>query len=146
MVVEPGFVARKRLLKSGHGLYVALPSEVIEQWNLDKGDEVSVSVDENAIKIVPRRPEKIENISEEMIENYSAAMKAIQAKVTLDSERQAIHLEFSGRNRRVINLFMQNLWQSLPVILRLLGLGSVKEKEAGAKGNSRRGRKGNETG
>jgi hypothetical protein len=53
-------------------------------------------------------------------------MKGIQAKVTLDSENQAIHIEFSGENKPVMNLFMQNLWQNLPVMLRLLGLGSVE--------------------
>lgn len=144
MVGEPGFMVRKRLLKSGHGLYVALPSEVIEQWNLDKGDEVSITVDEGAIKIMPRRPEKVETISEEMVETYSAAMKGIQAKVTLDSEKMAIHLEFSGRNSRVINLFMQNLWQNLPVMLRLLGLGSVEKVSGGTDKSSRRGRTKNE--
>jgi len=127
MVGIPKFSVNKRLLKSGHGLYVALPSEVIEQWNLDKGDEVSVSADGGAIKIMPRRPEKVENISEEMIETYSATMKGIQARVSLDSENQAIHIEFSGENKPVMNLFMQNLWQNLPVMLRLLGLGSVEE-------------------
>jgi len=140
MVGAPKLLVNKRLLKSGHGLYVPLPTEVIEQWNLDKGDEVSVSVDEGAIKIMPRRPEKIETISEEMIETYSTTMKGIQAKVMLDSEKRTIHLEFSGRNRRVINLFVQNLWRNLPVLLRLLGLGSVKEMSSGAGKKSQRGR------
>jgi hypothetical protein len=58
-------------------------------------------------------------------------MKGIQAKVTLDSENQAIHIEFSGENKPVMNLFMQNLWQNLPVMLRLLGLGSVEEISGG---------------
>ena len=131
MVGVPRFSVNKRLLKSGNGLYVALPSEVIQQWNLDKGDEVSLSVDEGAIKIMPNRPTKIENISEEMIETYSATMKGIQAKVTMDSEKLAIHIEFSGENRPVINLFVQNLWRNLPVMLRLLGLGSVEETSGG---------------
>jgi antitoxin component of MazEF toxin-antitoxin module len=139
MAGTPRLLVNKRLLKSGHGLYVALPSEVIEQWSLDKGDEVSISVDDEAIKIMPKKPEKIETISEEMIETYSATMKAIQARVTLDSEKRAIHLEFSGRNRRVINLFVQNLWRNLPVLLRLLGLGSVKESSRGDTGKGRRG-------
>ncbi len=131
MVRAPKFPVNKRLLKSGNGLYVALPSEVIEQWNLDKGDEVSVSVDEGAIKIMPQRPTKVESISEEMIEAYSTTMRGIQAKVTMDSESQAIHIEFSGENKRVINLFVQNLWRNLPVMLRLLGLGSVEEVSGG---------------
>ena len=127
MVGIPKFSVNKRLLKSGNGLYVALPTEVIEQWNLDKGDEVSVSVDEGTIKIMPKQPTKVESISEEMIETYSATMKGIQAKVTMDSERPGIHIEFSGENKRVIDLFAQNLWRNLPVMLRLLGLGSVEE-------------------
>ena len=131
MVSVPKFSVNKRLLKSGNGLYVALPSEVIQQWNLDKGDEVSLSVDEGAIKIMPNRPTKVESISEEMIETYSATMKGIQAKVTMDSESQAIHIEFSGENKRVIGLFVQNLWRNLPVMLRLLGLGSVEEVSGG---------------
>ena len=120
MVGIPKLLVNKRLLKSGHGLYVALPSEVIEQWNLDKGDEVSVSVDEGAIKIMPKRPEKVETISEEMIETYSTTMRGIHARVSLDSENQAIHIEFSGENKPVMNLFMQNLWQNLPVMYSLL--------------------------
>jgi len=127
MVGIPKFSVNKRLLKSGNGLYVALPTEVIEQWNLDKGDEVSVSVDEGTIKIMPKQPTKVSIISEEMIETYSATMKGIQAKVTLDNENPAIHIEFSGENKRVIDLFVRNLWRNLPVMLRLLGLGSVEE-------------------
>lgn len=131
MVGMPRFSANKRLLKSGDGLYVPLPYEVIEQWNLDKGDEVIVSVDEGVIKIIPKQPTKVESISEEMIETYSSAMKGIEAKMTMDSESPAIHIEFSGENKRVINLFVQNLWRNLPVMLRLLGLGSVEEISSG---------------
>jgi antitoxin component of MazEF toxin-antitoxin module len=137
MVGTPKFSVNKRLLKSGHGLYVALPGEVIEQWNLDKGDEVSVDVDEGAIKIMPKQPTKVESISEEMIETYSATMKGIQAKVTMDSENQAIRIDFSGENKQVINLFIQNLWQNLPVMLRLLGLGSVEEASEADSGEGR---------
>ena len=137
MVGTPKFSVNKRLLKSGHGLYVALPGEVIEQWNLDKGDEVSVDVDEGAIKIMPKQPTKVESISEEMIETYSATMKGIQAKVSMDSENQAIRIDFSGENKPVINLFIQNLWQNLPVMLRLLGLGSVEEASEADSGEGR---------
>jgi antitoxin component of MazEF toxin-antitoxin module len=140
MAGEAKIAVSKRLLKSGHGLYVPLPTEVIEQWELDKGDEVSVTVDEGVIQIKPRRPEKVETISEEMIETYSAEMKGIQARVVLDGENQAIRLEFSGENKRVINLFIQNLWQNLPVMLRLLGLGSVEEV-SGGESKEREGRK-----
>ncbi len=141
MAGEAKITVNKRLLKSGHGLYVPLPTEVIEQWELDKGDEVSVTVDEGVIQIKPRRPEKVETISEEMIETYSAEMKGIQARVTLDSENRAIHLEFAGENKRVINLFVQNLWQNLPVMLRLLGLGSVEEISGGQSKKMERRRK-----
>ena len=132
MVESPKFSVNKRLLKSGHGLYVAIPSEAIEQWNLDKGDEVRVIVDEGVIRIQPNRPTKVENISEEMIETYSTTMKSIQASVTRDAEPPAIHLEFSGENRKVLDLFVYNLWKNLPVMLRLLGLGSVDEIAEGS--------------
>ena len=72
-----------------------------------------------------------------MIETYSATMKGIQAKVTMDSENQAIHIDFSGENKPVINLFIQNLWQNLPVMLRLLGLGSVEEASESDSGEGR---------
>jgi len=117
---------------------VGIPSEVVEQWNLERGDEMRISVEEGVIKIVPKQPTKVEAISEEMIEAYSRAMKGIQARVTLDAEKSAIHLEFSGENRQAIDLFLRNLWRNLPVLLRLLGLGSVEEMPGGeGKGSDR---------
>ncbi len=126
MTDTPKSVGR-RVMKLGGSLVVGLPNEVVEQWKLDKGDEVSVSVEEGVIKIEPGKALKVETISEEMIEGYSKAMKGIQAKVTMDAAKSSIHLEFSGESKPVRDLFVRNLWQNLPVFLRLLGLGSVQE-------------------
>ncbi|MFP4641350.1 MAG: AbrB/MazE/SpoVT family DNA-binding domain-containing protein [Dehalococcoidia bacterium] len=117
----------KRLLKSGHGLYVAIPSEVIEQWGLDKGDEVTVNVAEGTMKIQPNQPTKFENFTEESIAAYSKAMQGVEARVTVDPNACAIHLEFSGQDRKIVDMFVRNLWQNLPPFLRMLGLGSVEE-------------------
>ncbi len=46
---------------------------------------------------------------------------------TLGADTRAIRLEFSGKNEKTTDLFVRNLWRNLPVFLRLLGLGSVKE-------------------
>jgi antitoxin component of MazEF toxin-antitoxin module len=121
------FTVDKRLMKLGGSLVVAVPNEVIEQWNLGKGDEVRISVEEGALRIEPKQSTKIETISEEMVEAYSKTMKGIQAKVTVDAENSTIHLEFSGESKEVIDLFVRNLSRNLPVFLRLLGLGSVEE-------------------
>jgi antitoxin component of MazEF toxin-antitoxin module len=121
------FSVDKRLMKLGGSLVVAVPNEVVEQWNLGKGDEVRISVQEGALRIEPKQSIKIETISEEMVEAYSKAMKGIQAKVTVDAENSTINLEFSGDSKEVIDLFVRNLSRNLPVFLRLLGLGSVEE-------------------
>ena len=110
---------------------MGIPSEVVEQWNLERGDEMRISVEEGVIKIVPKQPTKVESISEETIEAYSRAMKGIQARVTMDAENSALHLEFSGEDKQAIDLFLHNLWRNLPVLLRLLGLGSVEESPDG---------------
>jgi len=125
------FSADRRVMRLGGSLVVGIPSEVVEQWNLERGDEMRVSVEEGVIKIVPKQPTKVESISEEMIEAYSRAMKGIQARVTMDAESSAIHLEFSGEDKQAIDLFLHNLWRNLPVLLRLLGLGSVEESPDG---------------
>jgi antitoxin component of MazEF toxin-antitoxin module len=127
------YTINKKLLRSGNSLFVGVPSEVIEQWNLHKGDEVRLTVNGGAIQIQPIEPTQIENISEEMIETYSSTMKGIQARVTRDAEAPAIHIEFSGENKRVLDLFVYNLWKNLPVMLRLLGLGSVEEMSGAEK-------------
>lgn len=127
MVETTRFTVNKRILKSGHGLFVPVPSEVIEQWNLAKGDEVSLSVTDGAIKIEPKQPTRMENISEEMVETYSKVMKGIQAKITLDTEKNALHLEFSGENKEAVRLLLHNLWSNLPALFSMLGVGSIEE-------------------
>jgi antitoxin component of MazEF toxin-antitoxin module len=127
------YTISRKLLRSGNSLFVGVPSEVIEQWNLHKGDEVRLTVNGGTIQIQPNEPTQVENISEEMIETYATTMKGIQAKVTKDTEAPAIHIDFSGENKKVLDLFVYNLWKNLPVMLRLLGLGSVEEMTDGEK-------------
>ncbi|MDD4985196.1 MAG: AbrB/MazE/SpoVT family DNA-binding domain-containing protein [Dehalococcoidales bacterium] len=131
MSETPRYTINKKLLRSGNSLFVGVPSEVIEQWNLQKGDEVRLTVNGGTIQIQPIEPTRIENISEEMIETYSTTMKGIQARVIRDADAPAIHIEFSGENKKVLDLFVYNLWRNLPVMLRLLGLGSVEEMSGG---------------
>jgi antitoxin component of MazEF toxin-antitoxin module len=133
-MAEPSkYTISRKLLRSGNSLFVSVPSEVIEQWNLHKGDEVRLTVNGGTIQIQPNEPTQVENISEEMIETYATTMKGIQARVTKDTEAPAIHIEFSGENKKVLDLFVYNLWKNLPVMLRLLGLGSVEEMTGGEK-------------
>jgi len=128
----------KKLMKSGGSLFVGVPNEIIEQWNLSKGDEVSLTVADGAIRIEPKQPTKMENISEEMVETYSKVMKGIQAKITLDTDKNALHLEFSGENKEAVKLLLHNLWSNLPALFSMLGVGSIEEsakkprKKAGA--------------
>jgi antitoxin component of MazEF toxin-antitoxin module len=119
--------ADRRLMKMGGSLVVAVPNEVVEQWNLKKGDEVRFTFQEGAMKIEPKGTTRVETIPEETVEAYSKAMKGIQARITMDEDARAIHVEFSGENKEVTDLFVRNLWRNLPVFLRLLGLGSVEE-------------------
>jgi len=127
MVKTSKFSVNKKLLKSGGSLFVGVPNEVIEQWNLGKGDEVCLSVADGAIRIEPRQPSKMESISEEMVETYSKVMKGIQAKITLDTEGNALHLEFSGENKDAVKLLLHNLWMNLPALFSMLGVGSIEE-------------------
>ena len=129
------YTISRKLLRSGNSLFVSVPSEVIEQWNLHKGDEVRLTVNGGTIQIRPNEPTQVENISEEMIETYATTMKGIQARVTKDTEAPTIHIEFSGENKKVLDMFVYNLWKNLPVMLRLLGLGSVEETSRGVKEN-----------
>ena len=119
----------KKLMKSGGSLFVGVPNEIIEQWNLGKGDEVSLTVADGAIRIEPKQPTRMENISEEMVETYSKVMKGIQAKITLDAEGNALHLEFAGENKEAVKLLLHNLWRNLPALFSMLGVGSVEESE-----------------
>ena len=135
-MAEPSkYTISRKLLRSGNSLFVGVPSEVIEQWNLHKGDEVRLTVNGGTIQIQPNEPTQVENISEEMIETYATTMKGIQARVTKDTEAPAIHIEFSGENKKVLDMFVYNLWKNLPVMLRLLGLGSVEETSSSVKEN-----------
>ena len=132
------YSVNKKLLKSGGSLFVGVPNEIIEQWNLGKGDEVSLTVADGAIRIEPKQPSKMESISEEMVETYSKVMKGIQAKITMDTEGSALHLEFSGENKEAVKLLLHNLWSNLPALFSMLGVGSIEEsakkprKKAGA--------------
>ena len=116
-------------MKSGHGFFVPVPNEVIEHWNLGKGDEVRLTVADGAIKMEPKQPSKMETISEEMVETYSRVMKGIQAKITLDAEGNALHLEFDGENKEAVKSLLHNLWRNLPALFSMLGVGSVEETE-----------------
>jgi antitoxin component of MazEF toxin-antitoxin module len=127
MAESSKYTMSKKLLKSGGSLFVGVPNEVIEQWNLSKGDEVNLSVVDGAIRIEPKQPIKMENISEEMVETYSKVMKGIQAKITLDNEKNALHLEFSGENEQAVKLLLNNLWTNLPALFSMLGVGSIEE-------------------
>ena len=127
MAETSNYSVSKKLMKSGGSLFVGVPNEVIEQWNLSKGDEVRLSVTDGAIKIEPKQPTRMENISEEMVETYSKVMKGIQAKITLDTEKNALHLEFSGENKEAVKLLLHNLWSNLPALFSMLGVGSVEE-------------------
>jgi len=121
------FPLSKKLMKSGGSLYVSVPNEIIEQWNLGKGDEVSLTVVDGAMRIEPKQPTRMETISEEMVETYSKVMKGIQAKIVLDSEGNALHLEFTGENQDAIKLLLHNLWRNLPALFSMLGVGSIEE-------------------
>lgn len=117
----------RRLLKLGGSLVVAVPNELIEQWNLSKGDEVRFNVLEGAVKIEPKQLTKVANISEETIAAYSQAMKGVQVKITLGTDKSTLHLKFKGDNQEIVEQFAHNLWRNLPVFLTMLGVGSVSE-------------------
>jgi antitoxin component of MazEF toxin-antitoxin module len=127
MAETSNYSVSKKLMKSGGSLFVGVPNEIIEQWNLSKGDEVNLTVVDGAIRIEPKQPTRMENISEEMVETYSKVMKGIQAKITLDTEKNALHLEFSGENKQAVKLLLHNLWSNLPALFSMLGVGSVEE-------------------
>ena len=123
----PQLSVDRRLMRMGGSLVVSVPNEAIKHWSLGKGDEVRITVQQRAITIKPKGSTKVETISEQAIEAYSKEMTGIEARVTLDSDSSVIHLEFSGENKEVMELFVRKLWQNLPIFLRLLGLGSVSE-------------------
>ena len=127
MAETSNYSVSKKLMKSGGSLFVGVPNEIIEQWNLSKGDEVNLTVVDGAIRIEPKQPTRMESISEEMVETYSKVMKGIQAKITLDTEKNALHLEFSGENKQAVKLLVHNLWSNLPALFSMLGVGSIEE-------------------
>ncbi len=126
-------VPGRRLMKMGGSLVVSVPNEVVARWNLKKGDEVHFTIEEGLMTIEPKGSTRVENLSEQAVEAYSRQMKGIQARVTLDAENTAIHLEFSGGNKEIMERFVRKLWRNLPLFLRLLGLGSVSEVSRGEK-------------
>jgi len=117
----------RRLVKMGGSLVVSVPDEVVKEWNLKKGDEVRFTVQKGSVKIEPKGTTTIETIPEETVETYSKAMRGIQARIRTDADAMTIFLEFSGDNKENTTLFMRTLQRNLPVFLRMLGLGSVKE-------------------
>lgn len=127
-------LAGRRLMRMGGSLVVSIPDEVIKDWGLKKGDEVGFTFQEGAMRIEPKGSTTVENIPQETVEAYSKAMRGIQARVTMDVDTPAIHLEFSGESKETTGLFVRNLWRNLPVFLRLLGLGSVEEATKGGTG------------
>ena len=120
-------------MKMGGSLVVSVPNEVVEQWNLKKGDEVRFTIHEESLRIEPKGSTRVETIPKETVEAYSKAIQGVQARVTMDADGLTIHLEFSGDNKEITDLFVHNLWRNLPAFLRMLGLGSVQEVSKGKK-------------
>ena len=116
----------RRLMKLGNSLVVGVPAEVVEQWSLDKGDEVRVTVIEEGIKVEPKEFTRTGILPAEKIEAYAKAVSGIKSKVSLIKEDEIL-LKFSGGDKRAVRLFVRKLWQNLPVMLQLLGLGSVED-------------------
>ncbi|MDP3062154.1 MAG: AbrB/MazE/SpoVT family DNA-binding domain-containing protein [Chloroflexota bacterium] len=117
----------KRVMKSGNSLYVCIPNEVAEMWNLKKGGEVHIEVVEGALRIEPRRPSAVQTISEEQLEAFGRAMRGIEARVTMDTERCALELEFRGEDQESVKALVRNLWRNLPVLLAMLGVRTAEE-------------------
>jgi antitoxin component of MazEF toxin-antitoxin module len=119
----------KRLMRMGGSLVITLPNEVIQEWNLGKGDEVTLEVLDGAVRIEPKQPTKMATISDASLERYSRVMKGIQAKITMDLEGSTLRIELSGEDRESVNTVLRNLWRNLPFLLSMLGLGSVEAPE-----------------
>ncbi|MBI4286298.1 MAG: AbrB/MazE/SpoVT family DNA-binding domain-containing protein [Chloroflexi bacterium] len=126
------------LSRWGSSLVVTMPSEVIEEWNLGKGDQVTLEIVDGAVRIEPKQPTKITTISETSLEEYTKVMEGIQARVTMDWKAGMLQIELSGADREAVNTVLNNLWRNLPVLLRMLGLGAVTEQTATAKETKRR--------
>ena len=121
----------KPLMKIGGSLVVTLPNEVIQEWNLGKGDEVTLEVLDGAVRIEPKQPARLAVISEASLEEYARVLKGVQARVTMDTEAATLRIELLGADRGSVSTVLNNLWRNLPFLLRLLGLGSVKAPEPG---------------
>lgn len=121
------FPQDKRLLKSGCSLYISIPYEVAESWNLKKGDEVKVDVVDGAIKIEPKQITKIHALKDEDLQVFSEAMKGIGFKVTVDTENLELNIKFSGENKEAMKTLVRNLGDNLPMFLSLLGIRSAQE-------------------
>jgi antitoxin component of MazEF toxin-antitoxin module len=132
MTEAPKYSLDKKLMKSGGSLYVAVPSEVVQQWDLKKGDAVSINVHEGMVQIEPKQPEKTATISPEAVEKYTQTMQGIQVRIIPDRKRNSLRLKFSGHNQEAITLLLNQLYQKLPLFFTLLGLGTVEsvDKEA----------------
>lgn len=129
MVETPKYALHKRLMKSGGSLYVAIPSEVIQEWELKKGDAVSINVHDGMIQIEPKQPNKVANISPEAVEEYNRAMQGIQVKIIPDQKRNSLRLKFSGPDQEAITLLLNQIYQKLPMLFTLLGLGKVESED-----------------
>jgi antitoxin component of MazEF toxin-antitoxin module len=117
----------KRLLKSGDSLYVCIPNEVAEMWNLKKGDEVHIEMAEGALKIEPKRPSVVQSISQEQLEALGRAMRSVEARVTMEPDRSALVLEFHGEDQESVRALLRNLWRNLPALLSMLGVRTTEE-------------------
>ncbi len=128
----------KPLMKMGGSLVVTLPNEVIQEWNLTKGDEVTLEVLDGAVRIEPKQPTKMATISESSLEEYSKVMGGIQARITMDPEAATLRIELLGKDRQSVSTVLNNLWRNLPSLLGMLGLGSVEAPEPPAGRGKRR--------
>ncbi len=128
----------RRLMKMGGSLVLTLPKEVIQEWNLSKGDEVTLEVLDGAVRIGPKQPTKLATISEASLEEYSRVMKGIRAKVTMDPEAASLRIELTGQDRKSVSTVLNNLWRNIPFLLNMLGLGSVAVPESKVRRRERR--------
>jgi antitoxin component of MazEF toxin-antitoxin module len=117
----------KRVMKSGGSLYVCVPNEVVELWNLKRGDEVHLEVVDGALRIEPKRSTVIHTVSEHDVEAFSQAMKGIEVRVEMDTARRSIELQFSGQNTEAVDMLVSNLWRTLPGLLSILGVSVTQQ-------------------
>ena len=123
----------KPLMKMGGSLVVTLPNEVIAEWNLAKGDHVTLDVLDGALRIEPKQTAKTVTISQASLEEYSKVMQGIEAKVIMDPEAATLRIELLGADRQSVSTVLNNLWRNLPFLLSMLGLGSVEAPKAHAR-------------